>query len=265
MLRRTAGERAGGGPAARRRAGSRGGGRPAAQRAGRRSAPAAGARACRGHDGPALPQPHYLGVHAFLECLASQQGMASGRQQGVTLHCSAWHAIAVWLLGCTAPTAVRACLVQQCATCASKGGEPRPAAQARAKKPHVMRCACTMRDLAHLQNRALPSAQEQDGIVAELTAAVQRLQARLAAAARDAAAAAAAAMEPSERRRLGAELAELHGRLGAASVSPFEDTQDWGLQGWAGGAARPPERRLREPLLARRVGACTGRQATHRG
>jgi len=120
-----------------------------------------------------------------------------------------------------------------------------------------MRCACTMRDLAHLQNRALPSAQEQDGIVAELTAAVQRLQARLAAA--------AAAMEPSERRRLGAELAELHGRLGAASVSPFEDTQDWGLQGWAGGAARPPERRLREPLLARRVGACTGRQATHRG
>ncbi len=94
-----------------------------------------------------------------------------------------------------------------------------------------MRCACTIRDHAHLSNRALPSAQEQDGIVAELTAAVQRLQARLAAAARDAAAAAASAMDPSERRRLGAELAELHGRLGAASVSPFEGTQGWGLQG----------------------------------
>ncbi len=57
MLRRTAGERAGGRPAVRRRAGGRGGGRPAAQRAGRRSAPAAGARACRGRDGPALPLP----------------------------------------------------------------------------------------------------------------------------------------------------------------------------------------------------------------
>ncbi len=54
----------------------------------------------------------------------------------------------------------------------------------------------------------------------ELTAALQCQKARLAAAARDAAAAAAAAaVDPAERRRLGAELAELHGRLGAASVS----------------------------------------------
>jgi len=66
-----------------------------------------------------------------------------------------------------------------------------------------MRCACTIRDHAHLSNRALPSAQEQDGIVAELTAAVQRLQARLAAAARDAAAAAAAARGRAPARRGG--------------------------------------------------------------
>jgi len=92
-----------------------------------------------------------------------------------------------------------------------------------------------MRDLADLPKnaRALPSAQEQDVIVAELTAAVQRLQARLATAARDVAAAAASAMDPGERRRLGAELAELHGRLGAASVSPSEGTQGCGLQGTA--------------------------------
>ena len=112
---------------------------------------------------------------------------------------------------------------------------------------------------------ALMCLQEQDSIVAELTAAAKRLQARLAEARREAAAAAvAAAAEPEERRRLGAELAELHGRLGAAQVVQCSTpvTQSSYLSPWA--PSQQCHRPCRKPSCFCTRPQCTYGQAPQR-